>query len=109
MNTENTGPVGSDSSAGLCRDALALYLPPFRFDHGYIFDSNHRMVADNEGQDVALRVRGWGRISHMPTPESLQDKVGELIAEALTEYWTRHNARLSGPQRPAQEVDYGTK
>jgi len=91
---------GSDSSEGLCRDALALYQPPFRFDHGYIFDANHRMVADNEGQDVALRVRGWGRISHLPTPEALQDKVGELIAEALTEYWARHNARLSGRQRP---------
>lgn len=70
--------------------ALALYKPPFKFDRGYIWDANNQMVADDDGQDVALRIRGWGRISYLPNPEVLQDEVGRLIAEALTEYWTRN-------------------
>lgn len=78
----------------LMRDALALYAPPFRFDRGYIWDAKNNMVADDDAQDVALRVRGWGRISYMPNPEALQDAVGELFAKALTEYWQTHNAPL---------------
>lgn len=69
--------------------ALALYKPPFRYDHGFIWDANNYMVADSEGRDVALRIRGWGRISYMTTPEQLQDAVGELIAQAMTEFWER--------------------
>ncbi|MDB5822229.1 MAG: hypothetical protein JWR21_933 [Herminiimonas sp.] len=74
------------------KQALALYKPPFRFEHGYIFDAEHMMVADDQGQDVALRVRGWGRISYLPDAEALQDEVGRLIAEALTEYWNRNGS-----------------
>lgn len=74
----------------LTQSALSLYRAPFRFHRGYIWDANNEMVADNFGQDFALRIRGWGRISYLPTPGALQDKVGELIAEALTEYWMRH-------------------
>jgi len=74
----------------LRKRALALYRPPFRFDHGYFRDSNYEMVADNHGDDGEIRVRGWGRIGYMVKPAELQDAVGELIAEALTEYWQRH-------------------
>lgn len=84
-------------NAGLCRAAFALYRPPFRFEHGYIWDAGNNMVADQDdacsdavSSEIA-RVRGWGRICSMPEPMALQDKVGELIAAALTEYWTRHN------------------
>ena len=70
------------------KEALALYTPPFRYLHGYIWDANNCMVADDKGQDIALRVRGWGRISYLPEPEVLQDEVGNLMAQALTEFWT---------------------
>lgn len=71
--------------------AKELYTPPFRFEYGYIFDANGNMVADNrtDGEDAALRVRGWGRIQYHENPEQLQDAVGELIAEALTEFWSK--------------------
>ena len=73
----------------LLQAALELYEAPFKFQYGYIYDAKNRMVADDDGQDVALRVRGWGRISNLPNPEQLQDTVGELIAQALTEFWRR--------------------
>lgn len=66
--------------------ALALYSPPFRYEHGYIWDANNQMVAD-EAASSCLRVRGWGRISYMENAEELQDAVGALIAEALTKFW----------------------
>ena len=65
--------------------ARKLYKPPFRHEHGYIFDADHSMVADECVH--ALCVRGWGRLSYMTEPERLQDAVGELIAEALTKFW----------------------
>jgi hypothetical protein len=70
--------------------ALLLYKPPFRYDRGYIHDSDNRIVADDDGLDTVGRVRGWGRISYLPNPQALQDKVGEIIALALTEYWNTH-------------------
>jgi len=70
-------------------EAMKLYRPPFRYEHGYIFDADHRMVADNDGMDTMGRVRGWGRIGALPNTEALQDKVGELIAQALTEFWQK--------------------
>jgi hypothetical protein len=82
-------PFGSKRAA-----ALALYKPPFMFVHGYIFDADSRMVADQDGfqggveTHIAARVRGWGRIGYMPDAEALQDEVGAVIAEALTEFWT---------------------
>jgi len=87
----------------LTRRALALYKPPFNFNYGYIFDGDHNTVADSGGMDelknmIISRVRGWGRICYMDEPEKLQDKVGELVAVALTEYWERNTA----PQ-PEQE------
>jgi hypothetical protein len=72
--------------------ALTLYHPPFRYVHGYIYDAKDNMVADGvlKDTDAALRVRGWGRISYMQYPEQLQDTVGVLIAQAMTEFWKKH-------------------
>lgn len=76
--------------------ALNIYTPPFRHESGYIFDSNSKVVADSadggmESENfIALRVRGWGHIQHIPKPEVMQDLIGDLIANAMTEYWVRH-------------------
>lgn len=74
--------------------AIALYKPPFKFVHGYVWDADGHMVADNnldqDGQ--ILRVRGWGRISYLENPEALQDEVGEVIALALSNYWNAFRA-----------------
>lgn len=68
--------------------AKALYMPPFKFIRGYIYDAHNHMVADNNVQDGAIaQVRGWGRISYMKDAAPLQDCVGHLIAEALTKHW----------------------
>jgi hypothetical protein len=66
--------------------ALRLYEPPFRRGGGYIFDANHEVVA---------MVRGWGKISHQPCSEELQDTAGDLFAEALSRFWGEELARLS--------------
>ncbi|MEX0563129.1 DUF551 domain-containing protein [Raoultella terrigena] len=82
------------TSTDLRNKSIGLYTPPFRFEHGYIWDAKGRMVADNhvDGEDAALRVRGWGRISYMENPEALQDEVGNVIALAMTEFWERRKA-----------------
>ena len=76
--------------------ALDLYTPPFRHQHGYIFDANDQMVSDNGEPGelkglIAARIRGWGRISYMDNPEgraaALQDEVGLIVADALNAYW----------------------
>jgi hypothetical protein len=71
--------------------AVALYVPPFRYLHGYVYDSHGHMVADHGGSEepssLGLRVRGWGRIGGMPESAALQDAVGALIAELLTANW----------------------
>ena len=92
--------VGQEPVSEIRQRALDLYKPPFKFECGYIQDSKHRMVADQHDGPDSLRVRGWGRISYMEDPEKLQDEVGALIAEALTEKWTG-----TAPQpAPAQDV-----
>jgi hypothetical protein len=70
----------------LTKEAFKLYWPPFKYQKGYIYDSKGNMVADQ----AALRVRGWGKISYMKDPEELQDTVGVLFAQALTEFWKKH-------------------
>jgi hypothetical protein len=74
--------------------AMAIYTPPFRFERGYVFDSRGHMVSDIDGVEnaVAARVRGWGRISYMPTPEDLQDEIGAMMADALNAYYVRQNS-----------------
>ena len=84
--------------------ALSLYTPPFKYIHGYIYDSADQMVADysggsdeeveaDESGNLALRVRGWGRINYLKTEHDngdIQDEVGNILAKALTEYWFKH-------------------
>lgn len=68
--------------------AIALYQPPFKPMYGYIHDALGNVVADdNTDNGEILQIRGWGRISYMPEPEQLQDDVGELVAEALNQFW----------------------
>jgi hypothetical protein len=79
----------NDDIRGASRgQALACLKPPFRYQAGYIFDANNQMVADMPGSAVC-RVRGWGRLQYHTDcdPEALQDMVGILIAEALTQFW----------------------
>lgn len=68
--------------------ALACFNPPFRYQSGYIFDADNNMMADMPGSAIC-RVRGWGRLQYRTDcdPEALQDMVGILIAEALTNLW----------------------
>lgn len=51
--------------------AIALYKTPFKFSMGYIWDVNNKLVA-GEIEDA-----------------NLQDEVGKLIAELLTEHWNK--------------------
>lgn len=99
------------------KEAMGLYVPPFHFEHGYVFDSANHMVADdgeltgamNVKSAIAARIRGWGRIQYLKNPEQLQDEVGRMIADALNEYYARHDvsddlhqARSSGQDRQDQ-------
>ena len=79
--------------------AFDLYKPPFRFDKrgGYVWDQEDNMVVDQDDFQemqgmLAARVRGWGRIQYLKEfdPCELQDKAGELVAEALTEFWEKN-------------------
>lgn len=94
------------TSTDLRNKSIGLYTPPFRFEHGYIWDAKGQMVADNhvDGEDAALRVRGWGRISYMENPEALQDELGNVIALAMTEFWERC---VSDKAEPIYQVQYG--
>lgn len=77
----------------LRKQAMALYTPPFKYQDGYVMDSEHRMVADDgdiEGNmNVAARVRGWGRISYLENAAALQDEVGHMMADALNALYVK--------------------
>lgn len=75
----------------LTKKALSICKPPFEFKHGYIFDSDGHMVADHPLEEGILRIRGWGRIQYMGNPEQLQDEIGKLIAQAMTEFWEKNS------------------
>lgn len=79
-------------TAPLDTAALELYEAPFKYDGVYIRDAKHHMVADDNGQDIVLRIRGCGRIQYLPDAEALQDEIGHHIAAALTEYWMRNKS-----------------
>jgi hypothetical protein len=77
------------------KEAMSVYKPPFTFLHGYIYDSQHLMVADDgpitgEGGvagAVAARVRGWGKLGYRPDGAKIQDEIGQMMADALNEYY----------------------
>lgn len=74
--------------------ALDYLKPPFEFNRGYIFDAEGHMVADDgDWKNHVVRIRGWGAISYLESPEQLQDMIGTLVAEALTEFWQRDTYR----------------
>lgn len=93
------------AEATIAQAALALYEAPFRYERGYIWDAKSNMVADNQGQDVAMRVRGWGRIQYLPDASTLQDAVGALLAQAMTEYWNRENHKRDHARRLNAAMD----
>lgn len=67
------------------RQALELCKPPFKFEKGYIWDSEGNMIAD----DGLLRVRGWARLGKAENGAQIQDTIGRLIAQAMNEFWER--------------------
>ena len=82
-------------------EILHLYKAPFKYDGmGYIWDANGKMIADSIGESVPAfaQVRGWGYLTGMgqggsaiphDIAEEIQDEIGHMMAEALTEYWHR--------------------
>ena len=112
MSEQNEVPKRPSDSNSMLGVAIKLYRPPFKFDRGYIFDADSRMVYDNNGMDTMGRVRGWGRIQYLPNPEELQDKVGEMIAEALNDFWKKQSTdemvlkeRFDAIERALSELD----
>lgn len=91
--------------------AVALYVPPFRYAHGYVYDSRGHMVADQGGSEepssLGLRVRGWGRIGGMPESAAIQDEAGKLMAELLTAHWPVLVGPSGGPYVRQSSSDPG--
>ena len=68
--------------------AISLYVGPFNYYCGYISDSKGEVFADlGSIIEQEARIRGWCRIQKLEDAEALQDKVGELFAEALSQFW----------------------
>ena len=99
--------------ATIRKAAMALYVPPFKLLHGYIYDSNDQMVADSDGvkASVVTRVRGWGRIGYMPNAEALQDEVGQMMVDAMNAYYTAPTLTppLTPPDGWAEAVEWAGK
>lgn len=108
--TKQGAEAGFSPGAPCCATAVrtaafALYRPPFKFMHGYIFDADHQMFSDDGAMDeTAARIRGWGRIQKLEQAEKLQDELGQMFAEALTVFWLAHNAQGELPASPARGV-----
>jgi hypothetical protein len=84
----------------LAERALALYSPPFRVVEGAIYDSaGHKVADDREG---VMRVRGWGRIAYMENADQLQDAVGQMLADALNDYWRANTPMVA--DSPSKEL-----
>ena len=73
--------------------AMELLKPPFKSKCGYIFDSAEKQntVADDGDCELGTmaRLRGWGRLGYLPDGEEIQDAIGEIIAEALNDYFAK--------------------
>lgn len=73
--------------------AIALLKPPFKMVCGYIYDSadDQNMVADDGDCEIGTiaRLRGWGRLGSLPDGSEIQDAIGEVIVQALNEYFER--------------------
>jgi hypothetical protein len=69
------------------REIPAGFVAPFRYDgHGYIWDANNEMAADNRGAvHSRWRPRGWGRISYLPDAESVMNAWTAWVADAVGE------------------------
>ena len=83
---------------------LKLYVPPFSYQYGYIYDGNGNVFADDPAENLTnlVRVRGWGYLTGKgaqgidhDTAAEIQDEIGEMIAEALTEYWEKKKQERS--------------
>jgi len=94
--------------------ALDFYKGPFKFDHmgGYIWalgdKSTHgnQMFADlDAAKERCARIRGWGALQYLKDvdPEALQDEVGVMFAEAITEYWDRQKSTIVHVLKPVLE------
>lgn len=79
--------------------ALDFYTGPFHFDDmgGYIWakgngNTGNQMFADlDAAKERCARIRGWGALQYLKEVdcEALQDEIGMMFAEAITEYWDR--------------------
>ncbi len=79
------------TSTDLRNKSICLYTPPFRFEHGYIWDAKGQMVADNhvDGEDAVLRVRGWGRINEVKRAcRAAMFQAGTITNEGTKQAWT---------------------
>ena len=84
--------------------ALQILKPPFKLINGFIVDSakpNQNIVADDGEVELGTvaRLRGWGRLSYMDDGEQVQDAIGEVIAEALNQYFERLEATDGGREK----------
>lgn len=79
---------------------LDFYKGPFRFDAmgGYVWangdpsTNGSQMFADlDQAGERCARIRGWGALSYLKDVdcEALQDEIGRMFAEAITEYWDK--------------------
>ena len=98
--------------------AMAVYSPPFKYLHGYIYDAQKLMVADNGGIDdaqsvegaIAARVRGWGQLGYLPNGAELQDEIGQMMAYALnTLYSALPASKVEPTARPVMASPYVTQ
>lgn len=99
----------------LVRVGLKQLTPPFRYSYGYVWGSGgSEMFADRCGvaaDGSATRIRGWGRLSYVTevNPEQLQDELGHMYAQALTDYWEKHQNTLTvvlpRPGTPTPELE----
>lgn len=85
--------------------AMELLKPPFSFHAGYIFDSakSQNTVADEGDCELGTlaRLRGWGRLGYLPDGAEIQDAIGEILAEALNDFFEKHSADKIAKERAA--------